>query len=331
VELRHLRYFVAVAEELNFTRAAERLYMAQPPLSTQIRGLEEELGVQLLERDKRHVHLTQAGRHFLDHARTILASVQSAKNEVKSAAAGEIGRLSVGFTASSVLTSVLPAAIRKYRAAHPRVLMVMNEMTSPQQLDAIHRRTLDFGVLRKPNVGVPTGVTIEEWYCAPLVAAMPEQHVLTQGKGISIRQLKDVPLIVYPRDSGIGLYWKVLDLCSRAGFRPAAMQEARDASTMIGLVASGFGVAIVPDDTQCIRLPGVLYSQILDKDAVSSLYLGYRDADANPHLESLLRILRSAITSRAQSQASGPGASAPRQGRGKPRTAHAAGARPPGA
>lgn len=298
MELRHLRYFVAVAEELNFTRAAERLYIAQPPLSTQIKGLEEELGVQLLERDKRHVFLTQAGRHLLDHARTILASVQTAKDEVKSTAAGEIGKLSIGFTASSVLTSALPAAIRKYRAAYPHVMLLMNEMTSTHQLDAIHHRTLDFGVLRKPNIGVPTGVTIEEWYSAPLVAAMPAQHVLTQGKGIYVKELKDVPLIVYPRDSGIGLYWKVLDLCSRSGFRPAVMQEAREASTMIGLVSSGFGVAIVPNDTQCIQLPGVMYSKILDKDAVSSLYLGYRDADTNPHLETFLRILRSTINAR---------------------------------
>lgn len=298
MELRHLRYFVAVAEELNFTRAAERLYISQPPLSTQIRGLEEELGVQLLERDKRRVYLTQAGRHFLDRARTILASVQTAKEEIRSAASGEIGKLSIGFTASSMLTAALPAAIRKFRTTYPSVSLKFFEMTSVHQLDAIHQRSLDFGVLRKPNVGVPTGVTIEEWYSTPLVAAMPEKHVLTQGKGIYVKELKDVPLIVYPRDSGIGLYWKVLDLCSRSGFRPIVMQEARDASTMIGLVSSGLGVAIVPYDSQCIQLPGVLYSPLLDKDAVSSLYLGYRDADANPHLETLLRILRSTINIR---------------------------------
>lgn len=298
MELRHLRYFVAVAEELNFTRAAERLYMAQPPLSTQIRALEDELGAQLLERDKRRVYLTQAGRQFLDRARTILASVQTAKDEVKSAASGEIGSLSVGFTASSMLSSALPAAIRNYRSSHPSVVLKLMEMPSMHQLDAIHHRTLDLGVLRKPNIGTPTGVVIEEWYSAPLLAAMPAQHVLTQGKGIYIRELKDVPLIVYPRDAGIGLYWKVLDLCSKAGFRPAAMQEARDASTMIGLVSSGAGVAIVPNDTRCVQLPGVLYSPILDKDAVSSLYLGYRDADGNSHLEALLKTLRSAITAR---------------------------------
>lgn len=306
MELRHLRYFVAVAEELNFTRAAERLYIAQPPLSTQIRALEEELGVQLFERDKKRVYLTQAGRYFLDRARGILAAVQTAKDEAHSAATGDVGKLSIGFTASSILTLALPQAIRKYQSIHPSVELKMMEMASMHQLDAIHHRSLDLGVLRKPNVGVPTGVMIEEWYSAPLVAAMPQQHVLTKGKGIHIGELKNVPLIVYPRDAGIGLYWKVLDLCSRSGFRPTVMHEARDASTMIGLVASGFGVAIVPQGTQCVQLEGVLYSRILDKDAVSSLYLGYRDADANPHLNSFLSVLRSSAETRRSPQRYGP-------------------------
>jgi DNA-binding transcriptional LysR family regulator len=302
MELRHLRYFVAVAEELNFTRAAERLYIAQPPLSTQIRALEEELGVQLFERDKRRVYLTQAGRQFLDRARAILASVGDAKKEVQRAAAGEVGKLDVGFTASSVMTQTFPATIRKFRSDFPAVDLRLVDMPSLHQVDAIHARKLDLGVLRNPNVNIPVGVTIEEWYTAPLVAAVPEQHVLTQGKGISIKELHDVPLIVYPRDSGIGLYWKVQELCSKAGFRPKVAHEARDPSTMVGLVSAGFGVAIVPSDVQCIRLPGVLYTRILDKDASSSLFLGYRAGDANPHLDSLLHILRATVPKKVTSR-----------------------------
>jgi DNA-binding transcriptional LysR family regulator len=298
MELRHLRYFVAVAEELNFTRAAERLYTAQPSLSTQIRGLEEELGVQLLERDKKRVYLTQAGRHFLDRARTILSSVQSTKDEIRSAATGTIGKLSIGFTASAMLNAGLPSSVRAYQTSFPSVVLRMMEMTSLHQLDGIHHRSLDLGVLRRPNIGIPTGVTIEEWYSAPLVAAIPSGHVLARGEGIHIRDLKDVPLIVYPRDAGIGLYWKVLDLCSKCGFRPTVVQEARDASTLVGLVASGFGVAVVPSGTQCIDLEGVVYRPILDKGSASSLYLGYRDADANPHLENILRVLRATIRSK---------------------------------
>jgi DNA-binding transcriptional LysR family regulator len=295
MELRHLRYFVAVAEELSFTRAAARLYTAQPSLSTQIRALEQELGVQLLERDKRHVYLTQAGRHLLDRARNVLSSVQSIKEEMQSAAAGEVGRLSIGFTASSMLTAPLPVAVSRYQSDFPAVALRMIEMPSTHQLDAIHLRSLDLGVLRRPKIEIPAGVTIEQWYSAPLIVAVPEKHALATGKGIHIKELKGVPLIVYPRDAGIGLYWTVLDLCSKSGFRPSVIQEARDASTMVGLVASGFGVAIVPNNTQCIHLQGVVYRRILDREAVSSLYLGYRDADVNPHLDSLIRLLRSNI------------------------------------
>jgi DNA-binding transcriptional LysR family regulator len=295
MELRHLRYFVAVAEELNFTRAAERLYTAQPSLSTQIRGLEEELGVQLFVRDKRRVYLTQAGHHFLERARIILASVQQTKEEIQSVVTGDIGRLAIGFTASSILTTALPSGLRKYSVEFPSVSLRMLEMTSMHQLDAIHHRTLDLGILRKPNIGIPTGVVIEEWYSMPLVVAIPHKHKLTKKNEIQVQDLKDQPMIVYPRDTGIGLYWKVLDLCSKYGFRPTIIQEARDASTMIGLVAAGFGIAIVPNDTQCIDLEGVVYRRVADKDAVSSLYLGYRDADTNRHLDRLLRMLRRAI------------------------------------
>jgi DNA-binding transcriptional LysR family regulator len=295
MELRHLRYFVAVAEELSFTRAAERLYTAQPSLSTQIRSLEEELGVQLFERDKKRVYLTQAGRHLLDRARVILSSVQTTKEEVQSAATGIIGKLSIGFTASAMLNAALPLAVRSFKLTFPSVVLHMIEMTSLHQLDGIHHRSLDLGVLRRPNIGIPTGVTVEEWNSTPLIAAIPSEHPLAKKKGLYIRELKDMPLIVYPRDAGIGLYWKVLDLCAKFGFRPKVLQEARDATTMIGLVASGFGVAIVPNGSQCIHLVGVIYRPILDTDAVSGLYLGYRDADVNPHLDSILRVLRSTM------------------------------------
>jgi DNA-binding transcriptional LysR family regulator len=292
MELRHLRYFVAVAEELSFTRAAERLFTAQPSLSTQIRDLEKELGVQLFERDKKRVYLTQAGRHLLDRARSILASVQTVKEEMQSTTNGNFGNLAIGFTASSMLTSTLTSAIKNYQRTFPSVSMRMLEMPSLHQLDAIHHRTLDLGVLRRLNVSLPTGVTIEEWYSVPLVVALPEKHPLTKKPGIRIKDLQDIPLIVFPRDAGIGLYWKVLELCAKSGFRPNVVQEARETSTMVGLVASGFGVAIVPNDSQCLRLRGVVYREIIDKNAISSLYLGYRSANTNPHLAKLLNILR---------------------------------------
>jgi DNA-binding transcriptional LysR family regulator len=293
MELRHLRYFVAVAEELNFTRAAERLHIAQPPLSTQIRALERELDAQLFERDKRRVYLTQAGRHFLDRARAILADVESARGEARSAATGEIGKVALGYTASSMLSVALPSAIRRFRKEHPRASLALHEMTSLDQLDGVHARALDVGILRRPDVVVPTGVRIEEWYQAPLLAAVPEAHALAKGS-IRIGALRDQPLILYPRHAGIGLYWKVQELCAKAGFRPNMVQEARDASTIVGLVAAGVGIAVVPSDTECIRLEGVVYRKLLDKSAVSTLHLASRAADDNPHVALLLDALRRA-------------------------------------
>ena len=292
MELRHLRYFVAVAEELNFTRAAERLNMAQPPLSTQIRALEEELGARLFDRDKRRVDLTQAGRQMLVRARAILSAADAAVKETRRAAAGDIGELQLGYAASAMFTELLPAALRVFRKALPNVQLIVHEMTSRDQLYAIHDRQLDVGILRRPDMPVPPGVRMEEWYTASLVAAIPKGHPLAKKSAIAVADLQDQPLIAYPRDAGVGLYWRIIDLCVKAGFQPRIVREARDASVMIGLVSAGIGIAIVPSDTQCIRLDGVVYRRMQGREAFSALHMAYRGADRNEHLSALLAELR---------------------------------------
>ena len=167
MELRHFRYFVAVAEELNFTRAAVRLHMAQPPLSTQIRLLEEDLGVQLFVREKRRVYLTQAGRDLLVRARSILAAADQAKTAAQLAASGETGELHLGYTPSAMFTEVLPGAIRRFQNRMPHVQLHLHEMSSMDQLYAIHNRELDVGIVRRPDSAAPSGVHLEEWYQAP--------------------------------------------------------------------------------------------------------------------------------------------------------------------
>jgi DNA-binding transcriptional LysR family regulator len=292
MEIRRLRYFVAVAEELSFTRAAERLHIAQPPLSIQIRALEQEVGAQLFDRDQRHVFLTQAGKHLLDRARGILASVEAAKAEVRCAALGEVGSLHLGYASSAMFTSSLTWAIKHFQIGFPHVLLTLHEMTSLDQLNALHYRTLDAGILRKSDAPVPSGIVIEEWYRAPLVAAMANDHPLAKQRAIRISDLRDQPLIMYPRESGIGLYWQVLRLCANAGFRPQIAREVQELTTIVGLVDAGVGIAIVPADTRTIHLDGVVYVALRDRQAFSTLYLAFRERDRNAHLRGLLSKLR---------------------------------------
>lgn len=292
MELRHLRYFVAVAEELNFTRAAERLHIAQPPLSTQIRLLEEELGAQLFERDKRRVFLTQAGREMLERSRAILAAAEAAKKAAKRAADGETGELHLGYAASAMFTEALPAVIRSFQKRFPHIQLRLHEMPSINQLHAVHNRELDVGIVRRPDVATPAGVRIEEWYRAPLVAAIPKAHPLAKRESLRIADLKDQPLILFPRDSGIGLYWLVIEMCVKAKFRPRVARETRDYATMIGMVSAGVGIAVVPSDAQCIRLEGVVYRQVQGKDAVSALQLAFRPEQRDEHVQKLLAELR---------------------------------------
>jgi DNA-binding transcriptional LysR family regulator len=292
MEIRRLRYFVAVAEELSFTRAAERLHIAQPPLSIQIKALEQEVGAQLFDRDQRHVFLTQAGKHLLDRARGILASVEAAKAEVRCAALGEVGSLHLGYASSAMFTSSLTWAIKRFQIEFPHVLLTLHEMTSLDQLNALHYRTLDAGILRKSDVPAPSGIVVEEWYRAPLVAAMANDHPLAKQPAIRISDLRDQPLIMYPRESGIGLYWQVLRLCASAGFRPLIAREVQELTTIVGLVDAGVGIAIVPADTRTIQLEGVVYVPLRDKQAFSTLYLAFRQRDQNAHLRGLLSSLR---------------------------------------
>jgi len=291
MDLRRLRYFAAVAEELHFTRAAERLHIAQPPLSAQIRALEEELGTALFVRDRRGVALTQAGRALQAHAQALLERAEEAANAARRAGAGMTGRLALAYTASAMFTERLPAAIRRFRSAHPDIELSLHEMPSVDQLEALHARSLDVGILRRPDMRTPPGVAVEPWYSTPLIAAVPEEHPLARRRTLAIADLRAEPFVTYPRDAGIGLYWPILQLCARAGFRPRVAREAREPSVMIGLVSAGIGIAIVPADTRCIRLPGVVYQPLRDDGAESTLYLSHRPGDPDAHASLLVAVL----------------------------------------
>jgi DNA-binding transcriptional LysR family regulator len=302
MKLRQLQFFIAVAEELSFSRAAIKLHVAQPSLSTQIKVLEEEVGARLFERDKRHVSLTPAGRRFQQRAISVVSMADSAKSEARSTARGQLGTIALGYTALSMFSTALPHAIRQFRRREPNVVMTLRELTSLEQLHELGERTLDVGVLRKVDVGAPKGITIVEWYRTPLVAALPRDHPRAAPDLLSLNDLKNESFIMYPRGAGTGIYWQVIDLCTAAGFRPRVVREVIESSTIIGLVAAGVGIAIVPADMNCIQFSGVVYRRITDTGAFTALHLAQRGADVNEHLVSLRRVLQQFARRRSRQQ-----------------------------
>jgi DNA-binding transcriptional LysR family regulator len=303
MKLRQLQFFIAVAEELSFSRAAIKLHVAQPSLSTQIKVLEEEVGARLFERDKRHVSLTPAGRRFQQRAISVLSMAESAKSEARSTARGQLGTIALGYTALSMFSTALPHAIRQFRRREPNVVMTLRELTSLEQLHELGERTLDVGVLRKVDVAAPKGIAIVEWYRTPLVAALPRDHPRAASDLLSLNDLKNESFIMYPRGAGTGIYWQVIDLCTAAGFRPRVVREVIESSTIIGLVAAGVGIAIVPADMNCIQFSGVVYRRITDTGAYTALHLAQRGADVNEHLVSLRRVLQQFARRRSRQQA----------------------------
>jgi DNA-binding transcriptional LysR family regulator len=291
MKLQQLRFFITVADELGFSKAAAKLHVAQPSLSVQIKGLEEEFGVRLFERDKHHVFLTQAGKRFQQHARALLAMAETAKFEARCAAAGEMGTLDFGYTASAIFSSVLARVLRQFRARHPQVLLTLHELTSVEQFHGLLEHKLDVGVLRRPDIRTPVGLQISEWYRTPLVVAIPHDHALARHQSVTLADLKGDSFIMYPREAGTGIYWQVMDLCAKAGFRPRVAREVLESSTIIGLVAAGVGVAIVPAEMNCIRFEGIEFKRLADAEAYSTLYLACRETDESVHLHALLKML----------------------------------------
>lgn len=291
MELRHLRYFVAVAEELNFTRAAERLHIGQPPLSMQIRDLEEEIGTPLFERSKRRVALTEAGSRFLDHAREILARSHEATEDARRAGRGELGELRIGFTSSLPYTTTLSDVLYTYRRHYPQVSLQLREMFSADQFTAILRGTIDVGFVRYRGLEVPTGIVTREIGRDDLRLVVNAAHPLAQRAEVSLAEFRDEGFIAYPPDVGTGLPAIFSDLCRNAGFEPRIVQRAREATTQIGLVASGLGVAMLPAPLECVQLPRVRYLAISDAGAYLSLAVAYADRAPGPLLQTFLGAL----------------------------------------
>ncbi|MFL6708301.1 MAG: LysR substrate-binding domain-containing protein [Massilia sp.] len=297
MELRQLRYFIAVAEELHFTRAAARLHIGQPPLSHAIQMLEQDVGARLFERNKRWVRLTEAGRLFLIDARRMLALAEEAKSTAQRAERGEAGELRIGFTYSTPLTPLFAASINRYRQDHPQVTLLLQELATLRQLDGLGQRSIDLGFIRTPELPIPPGIRITLLREDPLVAVLPASHPLASKSVLKIADLAALPFVMYPPGAGTSIYPQIFRLCRDAGFVPHVGQTANESSTIIGLVAAGSGVTLLPSSFARVQMEGVAYRPLSDRGAVTMLYLAQRDEETSPLLQGFVDVVMRAAQS----------------------------------
>ncbi len=259
MELRDLRYFVAVAQQRNFSRAAEQLRVSQPALSEQIRKLEDELGAPLFERTSRGALLTDAGQALLPQARAVLAQAELAAETVRSVADGVAGTLTLGFIDSAWL-GILPPLVHRFVERYPNVKLRLRELGTRQQLEALEAGEIDVGIVRGPvwNAGLGGRLIATE----PLAVALPADHRLAGESAVTLADLRDDGFITYPADRGAALHEETLRLCHEAGFEPAIVQEADEITTIIGMVAAGLGVAVVPSSLSAISPGSVVYRPV---------------------------------------------------------------------
>lgn len=289
IELRHLRYFVAVADALHFGRAAKQLGIAQPPLSIQVRRLEELLGVNLLDRTNRRVALTDAGRHLLAESKELLAAMGRATESTRRAARGESGTLTVAFAASVMFLS-LPRIIRAFRRAFPAVHLELRELPTGPQLSALRAGDLDVGFVREPAPN--DDLRFETVMRERLVIALSKRHRLSERQQVSLTKLRDQDFILFPKDLAPGLYGQVFDLCRAAGFTPRVVQESRELYTTVSLVEAGMGVTIVPASVRQMGWRGVRYFPLPAPSGLTRIDAAWRADNTSPLVRSFLDLVR---------------------------------------
>lgn len=293
MELRHLRYFVCVAEEKNIGRAALRLHISQPPLTRQIQQLEEQLGVQLFRRTNRGVELTDAGRVLYDDARNILGMAARAVERSSKAAQGLLGRVDVSIFGSGIF-GVIPQLMRAFREAHPDVSIYLHNMVKEEQIDALrHRRiTLAFNRLMRPVEGLISEPLLSE----SIFVAMPTDSPLAASDEVAMSTLEHVPLVLYPTGARPSFIDRVHEMCRACNFSPLVAQEVGDVVHAVALVATGYGVTLVPQSATSLAIPGIAYRPLHHPShSHVDLYCIYREDDDSPILQSLLASMRQAV------------------------------------
>lgn len=294
MDFRQLNYFVAVAQELSFSRAAERLHISQPPLSQQIKLLEEDLGVQLFERTRRSVKLTNAGELFLESATAILEQYAAARDLCTLTLDGRAGKLRIAFTASVPIFEQFPRLIQGFRRAYPAVEMDLLHLSTGEQLLALDAAQIDIGFLRPSlNFRAPPAFSVQPlWHDALMLAVASDHHLADAARQIRMEDLAHEDFILFPQALGCGLFDHITTLTSLAGFAPRIVQQVRENSTTLALVAAGLGISVVPSTYTVSKPPGVVFRPIHEAKTDSGIVLATARHASSPSLERFLAHVR---------------------------------------
>lgn len=305
MDLRQLRYFLVLADELHFRRAAERLNITQAPLSLAIQALERELGAQLFNRTKRRVELTEGGAALQVEARAILERVQRSRETIRDLADGITGHLRIGVTPACCLMPFFGNLVSAFRSARPKVRVTVHEMSSMDQLIALQAREVDAAILRNPPQRFAAEISLTKLLSDPLVVAMNGNHRLRDRPSVAIADLRDEPFVNYPRQSGVGIYEQIIALCALRGFTPRVVHEAEETLTLLGLASAGFGLAFVPSGLTHITVPNLIFKPLSDEDATTDVCLGTRVEDVKAALITFRRMARAVCVRERQGMPGG--------------------------
>ena len=289
MELRHLRYFVVLAEELHFGRAARRLSISQPPLSVAIRQLEESVGARLFDRNSKEVRLTPAGDALLASARALLRQAEEAALEARDVSQGSAGRLRIGFV-GAMLYRGLPQALRKFQAKHPAVRITLSELNSGEQISELLHDRLDFGFVHTSRM--PAELRHVLLMSEPFVACLPVGHRLARRRTVPTASLRDEPFVLFARSVSPDYHERILAICADAGFRPEVRHEVRHWLSVVSLVSQGMGVALVPNALHHSALRGAVFRPLEEKGAHSESYCVWRDGPENAVVQAFLRAVQ---------------------------------------
>ncbi len=297
MELRHLRYFIAVADELSFSRAAERLRIAQPPLSQQIQALETELDVQLFDRKKRPLQITPAGHAFLAEARITLTTLEQAVHQAQRIHQGELGYLTIGFT-SSIANGVLPNILRTFRQQYPEIKLILREVNSAEQVQKLRDKQADIVfVYQNLSLLKAYDLAVLPLLQEALVVALPQKHPLATRSIISVADLTQEEFIMPLHQVVSGLSDQIYSLCAQAGFVPQVAQEAVFTITILGLVAGEMGISILPASVQNLQRTGVVYRLIQEQTTTNQLAAAWRSDDPSIILQQFIDVTKNILIS----------------------------------